>query len=178
MVECSIQGCSRRVVVREQGWCLAHYKRWRRRGTVHDLTPEDYFFAHVAQDDECWVWTASTTREGYGKFCINKQTLLAHRWIYEFMRVEIPDGLKLDHLCGVRACVNPWHLEPVTQRVNLLRSNNFIARNAAKTHCPQGHPYDEANTYVHRGRRNCRICHGLRPSAVQSAGITGAEMGR
>jgi hypothetical protein len=83
----------------------------------------------------------------------------------------IPEGMTLDHVkangCTSTACVKaiadehgPAHLEPVTNRENVLRSDSISARNARKTHCPQGHPYDEANTYVSRqGGRNCRACH-------------------
>jgi hypothetical protein len=68
--------------------------------------------------------------------------------------------LTIDHLCRVRHCVNPDHLEAVTCRENLLRGETLQAANVAKTECPQGHPYDEENTYVYpNGRRDCRTCN-------------------
>jgi hypothetical protein len=71
----------------------------------------------------------------------------------------VPEGLELDHLCRVRGCVNPKHLEPVTHRENLMRGESWSAVNARKTHCPEGHPYDETNTYIDgKGRRRCREC--------------------
>jgi hypothetical protein len=70
----------------------------------------------------------------------------------------IPRGLVIDHLCRNTICVNPDHMQVVTVRENTLRGNTFQARNLRKTHCPQGHPYDQANTYLHRGKRHCRIC--------------------
>lgn len=85
--------------------------------------------------------------------------MTAHRWSYEHFVGPIPDGYVIDHLCKVTLCVNPAHLEPVTQRTNLHRSDTFQARNTAKTHCPAGHLYDEANTRIKRARRgNRRVC--------------------
>lgn len=79
----------------------------------------------------------------------------AYRFAYEFLVGPIPDGLELDHLCRVRLCVNPAHLEPVTHAENNKRAG------VAKTHCKWGHPYNEANTYRRRdrpGNRQCRVC--------------------
>jgi hypothetical protein len=87
----------------------------------------------------------------------------AHRFAYELFVDEIPDGLTLDHLCRNPRCVNPGHLEPVTQRENTLRGISPVAVNAAKTHCKHGHLLDEANTYMtNAGSRQCRTCNRLR----------------
>lgn len=115
----------------------------------------------------CWLWTASLNWQGYGKFGRGKKGEgweRAHRTAYHLLVGEIPDGLELDHLCRNRRCVNPSHLEAVTHRVNELRGIAPMAILAAKTHCPQGHPYDEANTYLYKATgkdfpaRQCRIC--------------------
>src|SRR5688572_21764976 len=71
----------------------------------------------------------------------------AHRLMYVALRGPIPDGLELDHLCRNHACVNPWHMEPVTGRVNKLRGTSPSAVHAAKTHCPKGHAYTPENVY-------------------------------
>ena len=103
----------------------------------------------------CWLWTGACTGSGYGNF----RSHAAHRIVYELLRGPIPEGLELDHLCRVVSCVNPDHLEAVTPRVNNLRSMSPAALHAKKTHCPAGHLYDEANTYVSEaGSRSCRSC--------------------
>ena len=115
------------------------------------------FWSKVACRGGCWEWTASL-RRGYGRFSIGYRTFPAHRVAYEMLVGPIPDGLTLDHLCRNKACVNPDHLEPVTGVENTQRgpSGEF---NLAKTHCPQGHPYDAENTYYQpNGGRRCRVC--------------------
>lgn len=109
----------------------------------------------------CWLWLGSKTKpNGHGKFWLSdtRTYTTAHRVAYELLVSEIPTGLQLDHLCRVRHCVNPAHVEPVTPRINTLRGESFAASNAQKTHCPHGHPYDAKNTRIHGGRRYCRAC--------------------
>lgn len=83
---------------------------------------------------------------------------------HELHKGPIPEGLVIDHLCRNRGCVNPDHLEAVTQRENILRGEGLAAANARKTHCPKGHPYSGENLYVvpSSGRRQCRICADAR----------------
>ena len=109
----------------------------------------------------CWIWKASKTSTGYGQYFDGVRPLGAHRWAYRHFVGPVPVGLHLDHLCRVRHCVNPAHLEPVTCRENIMRGTGASARAAAATHCPQGHPYDDANTYrpSASGNRICRTCH-------------------
>ena len=107
----------------------------------------------------CLIWTAMATKNGYGRFWDGSRMVVAHRISYELhVGVKIPEGLQIDHLCRVRRCVNPDHLEVVTQRENWRRGKSITRALADKTHCPAGHPYDEENTYQRRGRRHCRIC--------------------
>lgn len=124
------------------------------------------FWEHVEKTDTCWFWRGAISKKtGYGVCTISdakegKRTWLAHRLAYELLRGTIPEDLALDHLCRQRSCVNPAHLEPVTTRENTLRSENFIAHHARKTHCVRGHPFDAENTYIEprRGGRVCRTC--------------------
>lgn len=110
--------------------------------------------------DACAIWTAATIGQGrYGAFHFQGKAHRAHRFAYEMFVGPVPEGLVLDHLCKNTLCVNPAHLEPVTQRENTMRSDNFIAVNARKTHCSHGHLFDEANTRVYRGMRQCRECN-------------------
>jgi hypothetical protein len=118
-------------------------------------TPEERFWAKVRKTETCWLWTATLNNQGYGEF---GSLGLAHRFAYELLVGPIPEGLTLDHLCRQPACVRPDHLEPVTHRENVRRGEGWSGRNARKTHCPQGHAYDEANTRWYHNQRNCRAC--------------------
>ena len=114
--------------------------------------------------DECWLWTRSLSR-GYGQFQLHRggvwRPAKAHRVAFEMLVGPVPDHLQLDHLCRTPACVNPAHLEPVTNRENGLRGNSLPARNARKTHCQNGHELTPANTRRSgaHGRR-CTVCVG------------------
>lgn len=120
----------------------------------------DRFAERIAlTDNSCVQWIGSRNNRGYGTFGDGVRAVLAHRWSYEHHHGPIPAGLELDHLCRNRACVNPAHLEPVTHRTNLLRAESGPARNGAKTHCPDGHPYAGDNLYLPpSGGRACRTC--------------------
>jgi hypothetical protein len=108
----------------------------------------------------CWHWQGSKMHNGYGQMGVGGRLYAAHRYIYEQTNnISVPKHLDLDHLCRNRGCVNPEHLEPVTRSENLKRGMKRGERQREKTHCPKGHPYDEANTYHHpSGKRCCRTC--------------------
>jgi hypothetical protein len=110
---------------------------------------------------ECWLWTGNQTH-GYGSIRVEGHHLRVHRVVYEAMRGPIPEGLTIDHLCRVRNCVNPAHLEPVTAVENVMRGETITGINARKTHCVHGHPFDAENTRIRPdGSRACRECKRL-----------------
>lgn len=112
----------------------------------------------IVQSDNCWLWTGAVSVQGYGIFMSNQ---MAHRYSYELFRETIPEGLVIDHLCRNKKCVNPDHLEPVTNKINILRGIAPSANNARKTHCKQGHEFTPDNTIIRGENRQCRECHKL-----------------
>lgn len=110
----------------------------------------------------CWLWQRYIKPNGYGQFVRPvERTRYVHRIAYMTWKGSIPEGLEIDHLCRVRHCCNPEHLEAVAAKVNMYRSENFTATYARTESCPEGHPYDEENTYIrprNGGGRDCRKC--------------------
>lgn len=111
----------------------------------------------------CWEWQASLNG-GYASISYKHLSYYAHRFIYELLIEPIDRKLQCDHLCRVKHCVNPAHIEPVTPQVNTLRGESCQAKNAKKTHCIHGHEFTPENTYVYYTRdgkfnkRSCRTC--------------------
>jgi hypothetical protein len=128
--------------------------------------PEKHLERIQKSKSGCWLWTGRLMSGGYGSLSADGRTQFAHRYIYESLVGEIPKGLELDHLCRVRSCVNPEHLEPVTARENMLRSPIAItAINARKTQCPYGHEYTTTTQVAGRNKgrvqRTCLTCKRL-----------------
>lgn len=137
---------------------------------MYELTSQDLerFFSKVNKTESCWLWTAAHNGLGYGRIRIGGRKgrlVYAHRLSYEIVNGPIPEGLVIDHLCRTPSCVNPSHLEAVSQKTNSQRGEageHMKIYNGSKTHCPSGHPYDVVNTHHHGGRRHCRSCSRLR----------------
>jgi hypothetical protein len=119
------------------------------------------FESHLAEcrrgPNDCWLWPVPGSN-GYGAAFYAGKTIGAHRAVYDYLVGPIPDGLTLDHLCRVRNCVNPAHLDPCTIRENILRSEGRAAQNARKDTCPRGHVFDTVNVKDGREERACSIC--------------------
>ncbi len=114
----------------------------------------------------CWEWQLSLDKDGYGRFKIHKKGHRAHRVAYEVYVEPLSSELVIDHLCRNRACCNPMHLEAVTSQENILRGE-LTLREKSKTHCPQGHEYNEENTHYTVSKkgttwRQCRACWALK----------------
>lgn len=123
----------------------------------HSPSPEP----HPALGTHCWLWKGGVDRDGYGYFMLptKPRWQYAHKVSYQTHRGNIPTNMMIDHLCRVRNCVNPDHLEIVTPQVNVLRGISFAAKNAVKTHCNHGHEFSKSNIIKDRnGNRNCREC--------------------
>lgn len=156
---CQILGCTAPAYCKEL--CQKHYARVKKHGDPHfigkqwKLSPEDRFMSYVTKTEECWLWQGTRFRLGYGSFSVNGSPVSAHRFAYEMFVGAIPVGLELDHLCRVRHCVNPSHLEPVTHQENMRRARRPV--------CPRGHEYDgTASNGDGTFKRVCNTCRRLR----------------
>ncbi len=109
----------------------------------------------------CWLWKGAVIN-GYGYFCVNGKSVRAHRFSYTHWNGDIPQELQIHHLCRNTNCVNPEHLQVVTQKTNVLLGFNPCAINARKTHCVRGHKFNNENTRIYQERRHCKTCNRLR----------------
>lgn len=152
---------TRRPIGHVRGFPILYVNGHRAR-LMERIPPEERFWALVDRRAvwECWPYLGAKSRKGYGGFTLSwGHSIPAHRYAYELIRGPIPEGLVLDHLCRNPSCCNPWHLDPVPDRINILRGEGLAAQEARQTHCKRGHPFDEANTKLtRRGSRGCRAC--------------------
>lgn len=163
---CTIDGCGKAHFGR--GLCKMHHSRLRRFGvltasTDRGASPEEKFWARANPTDggRCWLWSGTiNVISGYGYLTVNGRSTLAHRFAYELLVGPIPEGLHVDHVyargCRSRHCVNPAHLEPVTQDEN----NRRAAEANRRTHCLHGHEMTPENTGSNgAGRTLCKQCN-------------------
>jgi hypothetical protein len=122
----------------------------------------DNFWNKVEKTDTCWLWTSGLNSAGYGQYSLKNKRILAHRYVYENMVGSLIDGLVIDHTCRNIICVNPSHLEQVTQSENVIRSLPFRKKQVPrkdKTHCQNGHKYTAENTIIlYSDLRICGDC--------------------
>lgn len=170
---CSVDGCDS--PVKALGLCNMHYRRQLKGKPIGNAAPLVLygdplirFEQNIDRDnpDGHWIWTGAKNK-GYGVFNVDGQMMGVHRWAYLHFVGPIPEDYVPDHLCRTPACANvlpeAGHIELVTQRENSARGFSPPAINARKTHCPQGHPYDEANTWYSKdGWRQCRTCWAIK----------------
>lgn len=111
------------------------------------------------QGTPCWLWLGRCNHDGYGVLYAERRNRRAHHVVYELIVGPLPEGLEADHLCRVRHCVNPRHLEWVTHTVNVQRGEAPSAQLGRQTACKNGHPFTPENTYARAdGSRRCRLC--------------------
>lgn len=133
------------------------YRSYKNLGklTPRMLPNEIFVYTEIDPETGCWWWNGAKNKRGYGTAKQDGKTVQAHRLTYKLLVENVDDVLVMDHLCRNPSCVNPHHLEPVTHAENIRRGRSA---NREKTHCNNGHPYDEVNTVVISGRRRCRTC--------------------
>ncbi len=160
---CSVAHCDREV--RARGLCASHLNQVYRGHAVapfaRDLPFSEWLEQRVTREPNsgCWLWLGSVTPKGYALASLRNRSFQVHRRAFEELRGPIGDGsLVIDHLCRVRSCVNPLHMEPVSNRENILRGVASAAVNARKTHCKHGHEFTEENTRTRPDGRECITC--------------------
>lgn len=116
------------------------------------------FWTNVAISEGCWKWQSRLSTGGYGRFRVNGKELAAHRIAFFAAGNDLVDGFVIDHLCRNRSCVNPEHLESVTQQENVRRGDIY---KGSDTHCSRGHEFTPENSILSKSRRVCRECHRI-----------------
>lgn len=169
---CENQNCDKKAISRML--CQKHYDLARRRHKNLDSYPlleiktpiERFNGMYKVVKSGCWEWRkTSMDKRGYGRFR-SEVGRLAHRFSYHHFKGKLDPKLTIDHLCCNKRCVNPAHLEQVTQRENVLRGTADAAKNVLKTHCKRGHKLSGKNLFVKKSKnghrkRYCMECKRL-----------------
>lgn len=129
----------------------------------------------AAGKDPCWLWTGAPNGTGYGRILVSGRRMMAHRFSYETYVGPIPQGLDLDHLCRVTLCVNPAHLEPVTNVENTMRGMGKGAVYARRDHCKNGHPFPANGPLRSDAGRRCLTCEQERSRRRHAGRPTNGE---
>jgi len=182
---CLVDGCE--AVHQANGYCDKHYRRLKKYGDPLKLmqpqgSDEERLLAKREIRDGHWLFTGSLNDKGYGRLWSNvkKDKEYVHILAYELWVGPIPEGKEIDHLCRVRNCFYPEHLEAVTPRENVMRGEGPAAINARKTECDNGHPFTEENTRRWTGKkgtehRTCKVCHRERARLYRQRGTYDPE---
>lgn len=139
-------GCGERTSNRRAEFIIGHRPK---------ADPVQRFWAKVEKSDDCWPWIGSRGADGYGRFWDGKSFVLAHRFVLRLVGREPASDLQVDHLCRVRECVRPDHLDAVTRLVNVRRALPYREQ---KTHCKRGHDFAVTGFVNHAGYRECDTC--------------------
>lgn len=167
---CVFLECGRASIARNL--CVGHWKQWRlgkqlttlRHKRPNNTPPEiRYYEKECPRSDlksPCHIFAGNITNKGYGRTSIKKKHILVHVYVWLKHHGMITDGKEIDHQCHVRSCCNINHLREVTHQVNMTENCEGMRwqQMKAKTHCAQGHPFDEGNTYRNKNKRFCRKC--------------------
>jgi len=114
------------------------------------------FWDKVETTNSCWNWKGCLNNAGYGMFRVNGKNYSPHRFSFETFIHKIPENMIIDHLCKNRSCVNPAHLDFVTNQENIRRGKNYQSK---QTHCKRGHEFNAINSRLSiDGKRVCKIC--------------------
>lgn len=168
-IERPCANCS--AVVSTPRWRAAHRrgqfcsKQCRKAYATSAIALQARILEHSTVDAAgCWIWTGAIAKTGYGVAGFAPRTLPAHRVSYIAFKGDIPSGYHIDHLCRVKACVNPSHLEAVTPHINAIRAVSPVGTETGKTHCLRGHEFNGHNLLINAkdGRRICRACNRIR----------------
>lgn len=168
---CSVDGCLSPWVAK--GLCSMHYQRLRFKGDVGGLHSRvSPLLARINKTPTCWLWTGAPSNSGYGHYKVGGKAIKAHRAVYELLVGPIPEGMQLDHLCEVKLCVNPDHLEPVTHQENARRhyDKSSLCRNGL-------HPKVPENLHLRGGKLTCIACDLATRARTESKRLANKKKG-